>query len=72
MAVVGIAVAAIPEGLPAAVTITLGFGLFALFKSRTPFSPDQIVSTIYARVLDLGAAGLDNLFGRGRIRVGSE
>ncbi len=47
-------------------------GLFALFKSRTPFSPDQIVSTIYARVLDLGAAGLDNLFGRGRIRVGSE
>ncbi len=47
-------------------------GLIALFKSRTPFAVEQIVNTIYARVLDLGTAGFDNLFGRGRIRVGGD
>ena len=45
-------------------------GLIALFKSRTPYTVAQLVNTIYSRVLDLGAAGMDNLFGRGRIRVG--
>jgi len=47
-------------------------GLIALFKSRTPYSVDQIVNMIYARVLNLGAEGFDNLFGRGRIRVGGQ
>jgi subtilisin family serine protease len=44
-------------------------GLIALFRSKTPFLPDQIVQTIFNRVLDLGLPGFDNLFGRGRIRA---
>ncbi len=47
-------------------------GLIALFKSRTPYNADQILASIYARVLDLGIPGFDNLFGRGRIRVGGQ
>ena len=47
-------------------------GLIALFKSRTPYSVDQLLKVIYARVLDLGTSGFDNMFGRGRIRVGCQ
>lgn len=47
-------------------------GLIALFRSKTPFQPTQILTTIYNRVLDLGLPGMDNLFGRGRIRAKGE
>jgi len=44
-------------------------GAFALLKSLTPYSPDQIQDIIEARSIDLGVSGADNKFGLGRLSL---
>ena len=44
-------------------------GAFALLKSLTPYSLDQIKDIIDARAVDLGASGKDNKFGLGRLSL---
>jgi hypothetical protein len=44
-------------------------GAVALLKSKTPFTIDEILQIIYARAIDMGDPGPDNIFGRGRLNL---
>ena len=44
-------------------------GAFALLKSMTPQTFDQIKATLEALAIDLGPAGKDNKFGIGRLNL---
>lgn len=44
-------------------------GAFALFKTKTPFTLQQIRNLITSRALDLGDPGADNKFGKGRLKL---
>lgn len=44
-------------------------GAVALLKEKTPYSLPQILEILFARALDLGPAGKDNLYGLGRLKL---
>jgi hypothetical protein len=44
-------------------------GAVALLKSKTPFTVDEIIQILYARSIDMGDAGWDNTYGRGRLNL---
>jgi subtilisin family serine protease len=44
-------------------------GAVALLKEKTPYTTDQILAIIKARLTDLGPAGKDNLYGDGRLNL---
>lgn len=44
-------------------------GAIALLKSKTPFTTDEVVQILYGRVIDMGIAGADSKYGRGRLNM---